>query len=244
TDQLVVTFTDVSGWMAQTISFPEELKGFNVFDIQIETDPGVKVMFKANNVGANEHTLTADAEGKINFVADYPEAISLVFFVNPGGETGVTGELVFTKSILRYVEPEFVPNEPIDLNNGFVGDDSGAYTITTDETGVKIDVSKVADQSYAHFYRDVTEAETAGRNTLKVTFKGTAGTSVIVKPNNDVSLEQTITFDANGDGVYEKLISGPLTKIVLMALPGQSGTAEEPLTASFHIIETEFRYVE
>lgn len=242
--QLVVTYTNVSGWMAQTISFPEELKGFNVFDIQIETDPGVNIMLKVNNLGANEVPLTADAEGMINFVEDYPEAVSLVFFVNPGGETGVTGELIFTKSILRYVEPEFVPNDPIDLNNGFVGDDSGVYTITTDETGVKIEVSKVADQSYAHFYRNVTEAESAGRNTLKVTFKGTAGTSVIVKPNDSGALEQTITFDSNGDGIYEKLIPGPLTKIVFMALPGQSGTAETPLTASFHIIETEFSYVE
>ena len=85
--QLVVTFTNVSGWMAQTISFPEDLKGFNVFDIQIETAPGVKVMFKVNNVKANEVTLTADAEGMINFVEDYPEAVSLVFFVNPGGDT-------------------------------------------------------------------------------------------------------------------------------------------------------------
>ena len=105
TGQLVVTFTNVSGWMAQTISFPEDLKGFNVFDIQIETDPGVKVMFKVNNVKANEVTLTADAEGMINFVEDYPEAVSLVFFVNPGGDTAVSGELIFTKSILRYVEP-------------------------------------------------------------------------------------------------------------------------------------------
>ncbi|MDD2469531.1 MAG: hypothetical protein PHI22_01180, partial [Bacilli bacterium] len=174
--------------------------------IQIETDPGVNIMFKANNVGANEETLTADAEGMINFVEDYPEAVSLVFFVNPGGETGVNGNLIFTKSILRYVEPEFVPNEPIELNNGFVGDDSGVYTITTDETGVKIDVSKVANQSYAHFYRNVTEAESAGRNTLKVTFKGTAGTSVIVKPNDSAALELTITFDSNGDGFYEELI--------------------------------------
>ena len=242
--QLVVTYTNVSGWMAQTISFPEELKGFNVFDIQIETDPGVNIMLKVNNLGANEVPLTADAEGMINFVEDYPEAVSLVFFVNPGGDTAVSGELIFTKSILRYVEPEFVPNDPIDLNNNFVGDDSGVYTITTDETGVKIDVSKVADQGYAHFYRNVTEAESAGRNTLKVTFKGTAGTSVIVKPNDSGALEQTITFDSNGDGFYEELIPGSLTKIVFMALPGQSGTAETPLTASFHIIETEFKYVE
>jgi hypothetical protein len=242
--QLVVTFTNVSGWMAQTISFPEELKGFNVFDIQIETDPGVNIMLKVNDLGANEETLIADAEGKINFVEDYPEAVSLVFFVNPGGDTAVSGELIFTKSILRYVEPEFVPNDPIDLNNNFVGDDSGVYTITTDETGVKIDVSKVADQGYAHFYRNVTEAESAGRNTLKVTFKGTAGTSVIVKPNDSAALELTITFDSNGDGFYEELIPGSLTKIVFMALPGQSGTAETPLTASFHIIETEFKYVE
>lgn len=244
TEQLVVTFTDVSGWMAQTISFPEDLKGFNVFDIQIETDPGVKVMFKANDVGANEVILTADAEGKINLIGEYPEAVSLVFFVNPGGDSGISGDLIFTKSILRYVEPDFVPNDPIDLNNGFAGDDSGVYTIADDETGVKIDVSKVADKDYAHFYRTVTEAETAGRNTLKVTFKGTAGTSVIVKPNDSGALEETITFDSNGDGVYEKLIPGPLVKIVFMALPGQSGTLEEPLTASFHIIETEFRYVE
>ncbi|MCK9493508.1 MAG: hypothetical protein M0Q00_03960, partial [Acholeplasmataceae bacterium] len=242
--QLVVTYTNVSGWMAQTISFPEELKGFNVFDIQIETDPGVNIMLKVNNLGANEVPLTADAEGMINFVEDYPEAVSLVFFVNPGGDTAVSGELIFTKSILRYVEPEFVPNDPIDLNNNFVGDDSGVYTITTDETGVKIDVSKVADQGYAHFYRNVTEAESAGRNTLKVTFKGTAGTSVIVKPNDSAALELTITFDSNGDGFYEELIPGSLTKIVFMALPGQSGTAETPLTASFHIIETEFKYVE
>ena len=44
---LVITYTDVSGYMAQAINFPNAANVFNIIDMRIETAPGVKVLFKA-----------------------------------------------------------------------------------------------------------------------------------------------------------------------------------------------------
>lgn len=229
--------------MFQDIVFPNEVSGFNVFDMMIETDPGVKVLFKPNDLGSEEEILIADESGLIHYVKQMPTAEKLIFFVNPGGETPISGTLKVTQAILRYIHVEVIINDPIQINDTFIGNDPGVYTMTSVTEGIQVDFSKNAGKEWSYFYRDVTEVESTGRNTLKMVFKGTPGLQIMVKPNDNGAFEGTVTLDSNGDGVFEKLITGPLTKIIVFVWPNQAGIDEAPMTGSFVITQTELRCV-
>ncbi len=51
------------------------------------------------------------------------------------------------------------------------------------------------------------------------------------------------TLDSYGDGVFEKLITRPLTKIIVFVWPNQAGKDEAPMTGLFVITQTELRCV-
>ncbi|MFA6987949.1 MAG: hypothetical protein WC185_02730 [Acholeplasmataceae bacterium] len=236
--QLVVTYTNVSGYKAQIISFPAEVYGFNRFNIRLQTEPGVKVLFKPNDAQPLELILTADESGIIEYIFDITETKSMIFFVNPGGDTALSGTVTFLVSELVYYEAPIIPEPLFDINNGYVSKDAGVYTFTDVTKGVKVDFTKDAGKEWAFFYRDVTTLEAEGFNTLVMRFKGTAGDEILVKPNDNGAYETSITLDSNGEGVYEKFIADPLTKIMVFVKPNELGTG------TLTIIESGLKFVE
>ncbi len=234
---LVITYTDVSGYMAQVISFPKAANVFNIIDMRIETTPGVKVLFKANNKNEHELILTADDEGIILYSYELDETLSLILFVNPGGEIGVSGTLKITEAILRYYEEPEIPPVLEGINNNYVSNDAGVYEFTYGEE-VEVKFTKSDGHGWAYFYREVTAEEREGQNTLKMVFLGTPGDKVLVKPNDKGAYEMMLTLDANGEAIYEKYIDEPIVKIIVFVKPDELGTG------TLTIVESGLMFVE
>ena len=75
-------------------------------------------------------------------------------------------------------------------DEGWVANDEGTYTILD---GV-VTYNKVKDKEYSAFVNTFDQEQVAGLNTLTVVIKGTDGKSVILKPNDNGALEQTVSF--------------------------------------------------
>ena len=97
---------------------------------------------------------------------------------------------------------------------------------------------KVAGKEYSAFVNTFDQEQVAGLNTLTVVIKGTDGKSVILKPNDNGALEQTVSFVGTTE-VTKVFTAEAFSKMVIMA---EGGIA--PAAGSFEIVSMTLSYVE
>ncbi|MDD4824603.1 MAG: hypothetical protein PHU13_04960, partial [Acholeplasmataceae bacterium] len=245
TDEVITYQKGESGHDWSTVAAyikDSDVSGFErlVFEITGEAEKTALLKFEAEGKGVElPVTFTGEKQTFVIDLSDFTLAQlkapkQVLIFGDQGKSANASGEITAHR-VYFDVNP---PVELFDINDGYVSNDEGVYTFTDGETGVTVDYTKVEGQEWSFFYRDVTTLEAEGFNTLVMRFKGTAGDTVMVKPNNDGSLEQTITLDENGEGVYEKLIPGTLNKVIVFVKPNAIGTG------SVTVVESGLKLVE
>lgn len=179
---------------------------------------GKQVLLKPNDDGALEHWLTFDADGNAEATIMSNNPLTTLLIFAEGGTASVSGSFTIEVAELRYT---------VDLlSETFEALVAGTYTSSVTTSGLVVDYAKNAGDEWAAVKINLTD--TQDLNQLHVRIEGgTEGDQVLLKPNDDATLEQMLTFDSNG--VIDQTITF-MTTITSMVFFIEPGTA--PATGS------------
>jgi hypothetical protein len=243
-DEGVYTFTVVSNgvevdydkgagqeWSFMRMNVPEgEADGLNSLVVTLSGGTeGKQVLLKPNDDPALEQMLTFDAQGEAEAVIMNGNITSLLMFAE-GGTANVAGSFVIEVAELRYT---------VDLlTETWVSLVPNVYTSTPTALGTEISYNKNSGDNWAAV--SIQLEDTQGLNTLHVRIEGgTEGLEVLLKPNDDGALEQTLTFDANGI-IDETLdFTTTLNSMIFFVDPGEAPASGEVLFTLFRLTYTE-----
>lgn len=230
-DGIQVDYTKVAGqeWSFMKAEFNTVIvDGFNTMTFVVNGTSGESILLKPNDNNALEQTITFD--GTDQLVTVTADAFNNLIIFAAAGNTG-TGTFTIKEATLSYVEPNY------DFMTGWTEGDAGTYTFTTTANDTTlVEYTKAAGQEWV-FMGNVFTVDAEGFNTMTFTVKGTAGKTILIKPNDDGTLEQTITFDGT-EQTFVITVSA-FTKMIIFA---EGGTAS--VSGSFEIIEAKLTYVE
>lgn len=121
-------------------------------------------------------------------------------------------------------------------NIGWVELDADTYDFVYNvDKSVTVNYTKGAGQGWIVMKTDFDPALSAGYNTMTVTVSGTAGKSVLLKPNDNGALEKRVDFtDSNPVTV---VFQGTFTKMIIFAEPGT-----ESVSGTFTVNKQELSY--
>lgn len=213
-----------SGWQFMSRSFDiEAVTGLNTLTITLSGQAGKKVLVKPNDDGNLETWVEFEENDKEYTLTFMTDGFSRVLLFADGGDGGL-GTFYIHDATLSYT---YMPEEINDMNG---------YVITEGDNGLDVAYDK-GGNGYAFLGIDFDALLTEGLNTLTVTLQGTAGESVLLKPNDMGSLETLVTF--TDDQPVETVITyDSFTKLIMFAMPGD-GTA----TGSFTLVDVKVSYV-
>lgn len=205
------------GWALVRNDFvAEDVDGFNTMTITLQGTSGLSVLVKPNDDGSLEQTITFDGTEQ-TFVFEASSFTTFIIFAEPGTES-VSGTFTIVEAKLTYVESDAVPAyEEVVLGNLWVDNDGGIYTFTDNSGVITVDYVKAAGQEWVYMIYSI-EENLENHDTLTMVFNGTAGNSIMLKPNNDNALEQTITFDGTDQTIV--VTAALFTEIIIFAEPG------------------------
>jgi len=249
-DNPIVTYTKAAGFeWAYMIS---TVRGnFSDFDYVVLTVRGVtagSVLLKAElsssvqkeisgTFGIDEEiTLCLDLTDWTNEQLD---ALTKILIFAAGGSASASGEFEIVGAYFSKVYVGDIIEEPnYNFLTGWVENDASTYAFSTtvDDT-LLVSYTKAAGQSWVFMKNEFDLVAAAGFNTMTFTVKGTAGLSILIKPNDSGALEQTITF--TGDEQTVTIFAYAFTKMLIFAEPGT-----ESVSGTFEIISAKLTYVE
>ncbi len=134
------------------------------------------------------------------------------------------------------VETEAGPIEGFHFLDGWTENDPDTYDFSTVEEALVVDYTKGAGQEWAFMRRNFTTEEAGTYNTLIMTLDGEAGKSVLVKPNDNGLLEETVTFGA--EPVTIKIHADAFTSVLIFAEPNTASVTGQ-FTISLAVLTTE-----
>ncbi|MFA7076395.1 MAG: hypothetical protein WC152_06990 [Candidatus Izemoplasmatales bacterium] len=205
--------------------------------LKAELSSSVQVELEGNYAPGEELILCLDLS---TWTDDQLDALTKILVFADGGSGSASGEFNIVEAYFSKVfvgTPPVVPVDYYDFLTGWVEQDTGTYTFTdTVDDTVLVEYTKAAEQTYVLMKNEFT-TEASEYNTLTLVLKGTTGKTVLIKPNDDYLLEETLTFDGTEQEVV--VSANVFTKIMLFAEPGS-----ENVTGSFEIISARLTYVE
>jgi len=205
--------------------FTGELAGYNTITLVLRGEAGKSIILKPNDNWELEKNLTFEEGKDLVFTARASEIYSMIIMAE-GGTKDVTGSFTIVEAKLSCTE---------DVTKGWVDNGDGVYTVTENEDGtVTVDYNK-GDKEYPALKQ---EFQFEGYNTITLVLKGEVGKTLILKPNDDWQLEETITFEDEEEFVYTASAE-EITKMIIMA---EGGTKE--VTGSFTIVSAVLSFVE
>ena len=231
----IITYDKITGmhdWAFAASYLTGDISGFEKIEIVVTGAAGKKAMFKIEGAGQNVEKPVQFDGTKQTIVMDITsmskEALQAVdkvlLFAAPGGAG--KGSLTIHSVTFMVNEYSFV--------EGWVADD--VYNFTTNADGsVTVTYNKTSGESWA-FTKQEFGKEASEFNTLKLILRGTAGKKVLVKPNDNNTLEQWITFVEGEDAIVE-VTAEQFISIILFAEP------ELEVEGSFTIVSATLRYV-
>jgi len=230
---LQVDYTKAIGqdWAFFRVNFnPEVVAGKNTMTLVIQGTLGKSIMLKPNDSGAMEQTIVFD--GTEQTIVITAEAFASLLIFAEAGTGGVSGSFIIHTAKLSYVEPAY------SFNNIWEENDADTYEFTIQPDGsVLVDFTKLAGQDWAFMKAILDTLEAEGYNTFTLVIKGTAGQSILIKPNDSNALQQTLVFDGTEQTIV--FTNDSFVSILMFAEPGVA-----PASGTFEIITAKLTYVE
>lgn len=246
-DDPLVSYTKAVGfeWAYMIATVKGAFSDFDFVVLNVKGVTAGAVMFKAelSSTVQKEIAGTFAIDEEITLVLDLSEwtdaqldALTKILIFAAGGSATGSGEFEIQSAYFSKVSPIVEPN--YDFMTGWVENDLSTYTFTEQLDGsLLVDYTKGVGQSWAFMKNDFDSELAAGFNTMTFTVMGTAGKSIMIKPNDSGALEQTITFTGEEQTVV--VTAYAFTKMMIFAEPGT-----ESVNGSFTIISAKLTYVE
>jgi len=200
-----------SSWQFMIQNFNvEDVVGLNTLTLTLSGTAGKNVLIKPND-DFNLETRVEFTDDQPVTVVFYAEGFSKILMFAEGGTEGAIGTFYIHEATLSYT---YMPEEVNDMNG---------YVITEGENGLDVAYDK-AGNGWAFLGIDFDPLLTTGLNTLAVTLTGTAGESVLLKPNDNGALEQTVTF-TDDQPITTVITYDAFTKLIMFAMPGDGAAS-------------------
>ena len=219
-----------------------DLSGLNLLKVEIQGTAGEQIMFKINDMGAGERTITLNGEKQyfeLAFDFELDPAKSLVVFIKPG-VAGASGDVTITKlaysNFSRYVDV---------LGYEFTCLEEGAYEYSQEEG--KLTMAKVGGGEWSCVIV-LPQADLNGQKIIgfEATVKGPEGERMLLKAND--AYEQWV--DATGEVQEVKAvltgasIDGAKNLFVIFANPMIAGTSNSfEITRLVYVLKDEIENV-
>jgi hypothetical protein len=171
-----------------------------------------------------EQTVTVDLS---SLTTEQMAALNKVLvFAAPGG----TGTGAFTIHSVTFKADAY------SFLDGWYENDEGTYDFTMTDDALLVDYTKIAGQEWAFMRIDFDPEDVQGLNTLTMTFVGTEGMELLVKPNDSGSLESWVDFTEK-DTVTITATAESFENVLIFADPNMVSTG------SFEITKATLTYV-
>ena len=214
-----------SDWQFLNRAFDvDTVAGLNTMTITLSGTAGKNVLVKPNDSNALERRVEFEETGKEYTVTFMADGFNRVLMFAEGGDGGI-GTFYIHEATLSYT---YMPDEINDMNG---------YVLTDGTDGLDVAFDKGGD-GYAFLAVDFDPLLTDGLNTLTVTLQGTAGESVLLKPNDMQPLETLVSF-TDDQPVTTTVTYDTFTKLIMFAMPGDGAA-----TGTFTIVSITVTYVE
>jgi len=243
-DNVIKYDKDDYEWAFAEAPIVGDISGFGKIVIEITGQAGKKVMFKIEAEGQNVEK-NIDLDGTKQTVEMIITSMSkealkkvnrLLLFAAPGGKNAKGQFTLHSVTFMEYEAPvgPIEAKEDKDINSGWVDGGDGVYEFTENPDGSVTVTYDKGELEYPHFRQDFVD-ELAGYNTITLVLRGTPGKRVILKPNDDSSMEENLEF-SEGDLVFIAR-ADEITKIIIMAEGG-----EKNVSGSFTIVSATLSY--
>ncbi|HOW38352.1 MAG TPA: hypothetical protein PLZ76_05525, partial [Bacillota bacterium] len=215
-------------WSSMTYTFTDNLANLNTVTLVVKGTVGKQILFKYNNAVEQWITFTgSDQTVVVSLSAPIWEARIFA----EGGTASVSGSFEIISATVSFVPV------PMTISQGWAENDQGTYTIDQDNVDGTVVVNYATTDTYQFMINNFDTEATFGLNTMTIVLQGTAGRTLLVKPNDDGAMETTVTFD--GSQQTFTFTAAGFSKLLLFAAPGTTGGQ----TGSFTIVSLELSYV-
>jgi hypothetical protein len=200
--------------------------GKNTMLVLLSGTPGKSILLKPNDAGMLERTITFVDDNPVWVWVSAETFTNMILFAEPGTPS-VTGSFVIHGIWLSYEVPLALAKEEVaDFTFGWVDNgNTGNYTFATVGTKNVVTYNKTSQYNNIKY---VFTDNLINLNTMTLVVKGTAGKSILVKPNDKGSLEFTINFTGE-EQTIEVALTETLTHMIVFAeinLPTATGSFE------------------
>ncbi|MCK9536883.1 MAG: hypothetical protein M0R05_04805, partial [Bacilli bacterium] len=228
--KVTVDFSKGAGkeWAFIKTVFEADLSNHNTIILKVKGTVGQQLLVKPNDKSAFEKTIDFTGEEQ-EIVFTLTEAPKMILMFADPFNGALTGSFEIISAKVVYVPADY------DLTEGWISNDAGVYVFASQEDdSVKVSYNK-GDKEWA-FMKHELEGAAEGLNTLTLVLKGVAGKSVMLKPNDNSALEQTVTFTGE-----EQEIVIAAEAFTLMMMFAEAGTKD--VSGEFYIVSAVLSYV-
>jgi len=218
---IVINYVKSDAWTHAIAHLEGNFTDFNVVEFEITGMAGKGALLKVEGPAGNvekpvmfdgtKQTFSVDISGMSE--AGRAAIDKVLIFAAQGVNIG-TGTITVHSATFKQADTVY---EGFNFFDGWTEGDVDTYAFTYGEDQTVVDYTKGAN-TYAFMRRNFTPEEAEGYNTLVLTLDGVAGKTVLVKPNDQGSLERIVTF---GDKPVTIIVSAEsFTTVLIFAEPG------------------------
>lgn len=225
-----VNYTKGAGnsWSTMKYTFTQNIANHNLITFVLKGTAGKTILIKLNNNNLYETTVTFTGSEQTVTIPLKATLTDVLIFAEPN-TASVTGSFEIISATVTWVPV------PVEITTGWVVNDAGTYTLVENVDG-SITVT-YATTNY-QFMRNTFDAKLVdGLNTLTVVVQGTAGETLLIKPNDSSALEQVITFDGT-EQTFTYTATG-FVNLLFFTEPGSAALEE----GTFTIVSVTLTYV-
>jgi len=221
-------------WM-RVVFNADDVVTFNTLVMTVQGTIGDTLLIKPNDNGALEQSVTFTDTDPVTITVTFDAFANIFIFAQPN-VAPASGSFTILSATLSYVEADFDPTLVVDFNSDWFAGVDTIYDIAIVVGVVEVDYNKLAGNEWEWMKAIFDQDVMMGLNTLTITVQGTVGDTLLIKPNDDGALEQSVTF-VDTDPVTLTFVSDSLLNVILFAQPGTA-----PAAGSFEILSSTLSY--
>lgn len=238
TSSVVVNYikVDTQQWSFMINTFDAaKVAGLNKMVIVVKGTAGKSILLKPNDLNALEQRVDFTDANPVTVTVEAASFSKLLIFADPN-VAPASGSFEIVSITLSYVPVETDLTARVHFNDKWTANLETVYTFDKQATKTVVNYTKTAGQNWEWFRAVFNAKDVAGYNTMTITVKGTAGKRILIKPNDQSSLEKFYTFE-NDQPVTLTFNADSFLSVFMFGEPDVA-----PATGSFEILEAYLSY--